>query len=112
VAIRRVRSPDELDDWTDELPDRFLLCRDLGHLWRPMRAGIEARSYWRIMRCTRCHTERHQTLTMRGEIVSGHYVYPDGYLAPAGIGHMSGDHRSHLRLQSLTRLIQREAQSA
>lgn len=99
---------EKLDAWTDELSDRYLLCRDIGHTWRPMRAGIEQRSYWRVMRCPRCGTERHQTLSMRGEVVNGHYSYPDGYLTPKGMGALTGEHRSHLRLESVLRLIAKE----
>lgn len=97
-----------LDAWTDSLDDRYLLCRDIGHTWRPFRAGLEESSYWRVMRCARCKTERSQTLSMSGEIVSGHYDYPDGYLTPKGFGPLYGHHRAHLRLESVLRLIGKE----
>ena len=94
-----------LDDWTDELDDRYLLCRDIGHTWRPFRAQIADSAYWRVMRCGRCKTEREQTLSMSGEILAGHYNYPEGYLTPAGTGRLYGHHRAHLRLESVLRLI-------
>ena len=61
-----------------------------------------------VMRCGRCATERHQTLSMRGEVLSGHYDYPDGYLTPKGMGALTGEYRSHLRLESVLRIIAKE----
>lgn len=102
----------DLDEWVRELADRFLLCRDLGHNWKPARAGIETQElrggravYWRVMRCTRCRTEREQWLSASGHVVSGGYAYSDGYLKPAHTGPVN---RDTLRLSSVLRLIERE----
>lgn len=100
--------PLSIEAWTDSLDDTFLLCRDVGHTWRPFRAAIEDSYYWRVMRCGRCKTERVQYLTMSGHIASGHYVYPEGYLAPKGSGPMYGDARDHLRLESVLRTISKD----
>lgn len=95
-------------DWTDALPDTMLLCRDIGHTWRPARAWIEDGEYGRVMRCARCRTERHQALTMAGHVTSNRYDYADGYLAPKGTGSFTPDDRDHLRLESVLRLISKE----
>jgi hypothetical protein len=107
----RARSEQALDSitaWTDELPDTLILCRDLGHTWRPARAWLEDGGYGRVMRCARCRTERHQYLTMGGHVMSNRYDYADGYLAPKGTGSFTPDDRDHLRLESIMRLITKE----
>lgn len=105
TPVRSEQALDNIAAWTDDLPDTLILCRDLGHLWRPARAWIEDHSYGRVMRCARCKTERHQALTMSGHVVSNRYDYADGYLAPKGIGSFTPDDRDHLRLESVLRLI-------
>lgn len=95
-----------LDTWTQELPDEFLLCRDIGHTWRPSSARItDHGTFERTMRCGRCKTERHQELSPSGAILSGGYHYEDGYLAPKDTGRMSSGSRDHLRLESIQRLL-------
>lgn len=99
--------PQEISRWSRGLPDDFLLCRDLGHLWRPYTARFnpEENCYDRTMRCGRCHTERRQTLSLRGEVLSGHYDYAEGYTAPKGQGRLTGNARGALRIESVVRLI-------
>lgn len=114
-AVRRLRVVDDrreatsadLAAWTEELRDSYLLCRDLGHLWKPHRAWLISGTrslYARVMRCPRCKTERHQELSPSGHVTTGHYVYPEGYLAPRGAG--VAVNRDHLRLVSVRRLIE------
>lgn len=93
--------------WARELTDAALLCRDVGHYWKPFTAGWEpeSRSYYRVLRCGRCRGERHQLLDSRGHPIRGHYRYPDGYLAPPGSGRLVGDERDTLRLESVVRLM-------
>jgi hypothetical protein len=89
-----------------ELPDAYLMCRELMHSWKPRSAGWLAgeRVFERVIRCSRCKTEKHQTLSSSGEVLSSHYVYPDGYLAK-NLGRIVGDGRDALRLEALTRLV-------
>lgn len=98
------------DDWTEQLPDKYLLCRDLGHSWRPLNAAWDTslNHYLRTMRCPRCGTERIQYLSGAGHVLSGHYLYADGYQAPKGSGRLTGEHRDHLRLESVLRLVNKE----
>jgi len=96
--------------WSELLPDAFILCRDMGHTWRPYRATFskEMNAYDRVLRCGRCKTERAQTLGMDGVILSGNYAYQDGYLSPSGSGRINGAGRGALRLESTLRLISKD----
>lgn len=96
----------EVGAFAADLPENFLLCREMGHNWRPWAAqwSPQEQCYERILRCTRCKTERHQTLTNRGGVVTSHYQYPEGY-QHKGFGRISGEGRDLLRLESITRAI-------
>jgi hypothetical protein len=99
----------EIDRWARDLPDEFLLCRDIGHTWRPSAARITSEStYERTMRCGRCKAERRQELSATGAILSGHYYYETGYLAPPNAGRMTSGRRDGLRLESVQRLLGRD----
>jgi hypothetical protein len=111
---RRVRrkavdeaEPNEVEQWAHTLKQSFLLCRELGHNWRPHTARYvpEQRAYERSLRCTRCYCERRQVLNGNGGIVSSSYVHPEGYLHK-GLGRIVGEGRDTLRLESLTRFIE------
>jgi hypothetical protein len=92
--------------WSAHLPDRYLLCRDLGHNWRPWRARLtDERGFEQVLRCARCRAERSRTVGASGATLGNHYHYPDGYTAPAGTGRLTGDSRNALRLESVLRLI-------
>lgn len=97
------------DEWAQTLPDRFILCRDMGHIWRPFTARLgPGNTYERTLRCSRCKTERQQTLSSGGVVLSGHYTYEPGYRAPSSVGFLSRDARSTLRLESTLRLLSKE----
>lgn len=102
--------PQAVAHWSQGLPDAFLLCRDMGHTWRPYTAKFskEMNSYDRVLRCGRCKTDRAQTIGMDGTILTGHYAYEDGYLSPHGSGRINGAGRGALRLESTLRLISRD----
>lgn len=92
--------------WAAGLPDDFLLCRDLGHTWRPYTARITgSNTYERTMRCGRCKTLRHQSLSISGAILGGGYKYEEGYLAPKDTGRLTSGDRDHLRLESVLRVL-------
>jgi hypothetical protein len=97
--------------WSASLPEEFLLCRDLGHTWRPASARWvpDLNAYERSMRCGRCRAERTQTLSPGGLILSGSYHYETGYTAPAGTGALGQDGRGALRLESIARLIGKDS---
>ena len=102
--------PDAVAAWSEDLPDSYLMCRDIGHTWRPYTARVNPQGgYDRALRCSRCKTTRTQTLNSRGMPVSSHYTYPDGYQSPAGTGRIDGEGRGALRLASTLRLIAKDA---
>lgn len=110
MAARRPRrrSPafaptEEVESFAAGLPKRFLLCRTLQHNWSPWTARLaDGGGFEQVLRCTRCHSERHQLLTPRGHVVSETRTYPDGYLHK-GLGRIAGEGRDAIRLESITR---------
>jgi hypothetical protein len=97
-----------VQEWAEGLSDNFLLCRDIGHSWRPFRAAIGVDGYERVMRCQRCRTERSQWLSLAGHVQASSYNYPEGYQAPKGTGYLASEQRDGLRLESVLRLIAKE----
>lgn len=97
---------EEIAAFAAELPEKFLLCRELGHLWRPYDAhwDTEHNCYVRVLRCTRCYTRRHQNLSSLGGVLASHYEYVDGYQSK-GLGRIEKEGRDRLRLESITRTI-------
>lgn len=91
---------DDVRLWAGELPPSFVMCRDLGHTWKPytVRFDRELNSYERVLRCPRCQTERSQSMSMSGLILSNHYTYPDGYQVPAGSGRIDQQGRGIIRI--------------
>jgi hypothetical protein len=81
----------------------FILCRDTGHEWTRFNARrIDADQVWeQTLRCKQCGTERHRTLSLRGAILESRYVYPTGYVMPAGIGRLSSSDRDSIRLRGV-----------
>lgn len=96
--------PFEVAEFASGLTISYLLCRELGHNWRPWTARAIKGGFERALRCTRCHTERWETLSSTGAKIKGHYVYPEDYLHE-GLGRIVGDGRDALRLESLSRAI-------
>lgn len=115
LTLATVPRPAELDSDLDEiaafaqtLKESFLYCREMGHNWRPLSAGrFKDGGYERILRCSRCRTERHQEITARGVVFSNKYVHPEGYLHK-GMGRIVGDGRGLLRLESIRRIVAKD----
>jgi len=107
VRAKRQSTAGPVADWASELPARFLACRDMGHAWQPFTAAWipNQRQYQRVLRCSRCRTERIQYLSTTGQIESGSYVYPDGYAMPHGAGGYDQAARNLCHLANITRLI-------
>lgn len=105
--VVRMAGARDVESWKQGLSEEFLSCRDYGHLWRPLSARYnpDENGYERVMRCGRCLTERTQALTASGGIVQGHYDYPEGYVAPSGLGRLGTEARDSLRLESVLRLL-------
>lgn len=98
---------DEVESFAKGMRISHLQCRELGHNWRPWvaRYDTEHNAYERALRCTRCRTERWETIGLSGAKLGSRYVYPEGYTAPDGMGRIVGEGRDALRLESLTRSI-------
>ena len=94
----------EVERFAQTLSDKFLACRELGHNWMPRTAALKDNYYDRVLRCSRCRTERHQTVSRSGEVLSSNYNYREGYQAK-GLGRVVGDGRSALRLESIIRTL-------
>lgn len=96
----------DLDRWADGLPDDYLMCRDLGHVWRSYTARLTSEStYERTMQCERCGTLRHQECSASGAVLGNGYSYEAGYLAPKNTGRLTSGDRDALRLSSLIRTM-------
>lgn len=109
MAQRRRRDSaerQEISAFAHELDDNYLMCRNLGHSWRPLRAKYQQkeRAYFVAYLCQRCTAERHQWLDTRGLIVSGSYSYPEGYEHKRQ-GRITADGRGALRLEQLNRVL-------
>jgi len=96
----------EVESFAGGLMISHLHCREMGHNWRAWvaRWDEEHRCYERALRCTRCRTERWQSISTSGAMVASSYKYPEGYTAQ-GIGRIVGEGRDALRLESLTRAL-------
>ena len=95
----------EVERFAQGLNDKFLACRELGHNWMPRTAVLTKEGYYdRVLRCSRCRTERHQTISRNGEVLSNHYAYREGYQAQ-GLGRVVGEGRYALRLESIFRTM-------
>ena len=85
----------------DDIPDEFLLCRDLGHAWAPHDVKISRKfgEIHRILQCRSCPTQRTQILDMDGYAKRSRYEYPEGYVL-RGVGRLSVADRAHVRVIS------------
>lgn len=95
----------EVEAFADDLPEKFLHCREMGHNWRPFDAGRHRDGgFERTLRCVRCRTKRVQHLSADGMLIgSPKLIYPDGYLRQ-GLGRIDGAGRGILRLASMRRI--------
>lgn len=95
-----------VESFAHSLPDRYVRCRELGHVWRPRTARwISAeRVYERVLHCTSCRTEKLQLVNSQGHIISSHYRYADRYLAQHVKG-LGGGARDVYRLEAINRWL-------
>lgn len=105
----RTADVDDVAEFAEQLPERFLWCREMGHNWRPFSASrYRDGGFLRILRCSRCKTERHQEISNRGAVTASKYVHPAGYLHK-GMGRIVGEGRGILRLESIKRVVNKES---
>lgn len=97
--------PEDVQEFAEGLPEKFLYCREMGHNWRPYTAGrFKDGGFERVLRCSRCRTRRVQEISNKGVIVKNQYVHPEGYLSK-GMGRIVGEGRGVLRLESIKRIV-------
>lgn len=102
------RNPDlNVDQVIQDMPDRYIQCRDFNHSWRAHDAQYDegSRSYDVTLKCTRCKAERVRIMDSQGGLASSRYEYPDGYLIK-GMGRLTGRERDALRLSSVLRILE------
>lgn len=97
--------PGEVAEFAENLPEKFLHCREMNHNWRPYDVGRHKDGGWeRTLRCVRCKTRKTQHLDQFGMIVgSAKYIHPEGYLHK-GMGRIVGEGRGILRIESIKRI--------
>lgn len=91
--------------------DEFIKCRSWGHEWDTF-MPLRRRAAWGVLlslRCSRCATERHDTIDRNGEISAREYKYPDGYKL-AGTHQGNRATAGELRLEVISRLNGRSGQ--
>lgn len=95
-----------VDTFAQQLPDKYVRCRELGHVWRPSTARwVPSETlYERVLRCTSCRTEKVQLVNRHGHIISSVYRYAANYLAQHVTG-LAGGARDVYRLEAITRWI-------
>lgn len=67
----------------DTSQDSFVRCRTYNHAWEEFYPDLmDPPAFgWRLsLRCIRCSTERHDTISYAtGQLMNRRYIYPDGY---------------------------------
>jgi hypothetical protein len=82
-------------------------CRIYGHAWEefyPDNLGTPLYGWRLSLRCTRCTTERHDTIDHIGQISQRRYIYADGYQTEPGEEKPS---REEMRLTMFNRIRSR-----
>lgn len=105
--------PRDVQEFAEGLRQQFLLCRTYGHSFAPFTVqvantvGRRSVYYEQVLRC-KCRTKRRLLLSRTGAVISSSYDYTEapGYLMH-GLGRVVGEGRDVLRLESVTRLIER-----
>lgn len=65
------------------LDDEYVKCRSWGHEWDDF-MPLRRRAGWGTLlslRCSRCGTERHDTIDAQGDLSAREYKYPENYKA-------------------------------
>jgi hypothetical protein len=102
----QAEEPVSVESWAANLPQRYLRCRELGHVWRPHTVSREpgGAGFFRRLRCAECRTEREQLLDSGGHVIRNGYHYSDGYLADTHV-ERGGYSRDIFRLEAVVRYL-------
>ena len=77
MAQTRKRAPKGVD-----AEQAMIRCRTYGHAWDefyPDDLGPPEFGWRLSLRCTRCTSQRHDTIDHIGQVGQRRYIYPDGY---------------------------------
>ncbi len=104
--------PQEVKHFAAGLDLDWLFCRTYQHNWKPWSANWSDHEgcYQVKIRCNRCHTKRVQKISDKGQVLTSHYEYPEGYLHD--MGRIAGEARDMLRLESVTRVLTKQEEQA
>jgi hypothetical protein len=66
----------------EDITPAVIRCRTYGHAWdefSPIDLGPPEFGWRLSLRCTRCLTERHDTIDLNGGVAVRRYIHPEGY---------------------------------
>lgn len=90
-----------------KIPNEYVECRDLGHAWRDHRVESLKGGFVQTLICQRCPVQKERVLNRHGDQVQHpKYIYPEGYVVK-GLGFLSHDERSEVRLRAVQQKIAR-----
>lgn len=98
-------SKKELREWQEALPETQTMCRDLKHNWFYQSVERSPDGFIRQLGCVTCGAFKLQNLDRYGYILKSSYVYPEGYVRPAGAGRVTQEENASMRLLSLKKKI-------
>jgi hypothetical protein len=95
----------------DDVPDEYLMCRDLRHHWLPhdVKVSRKAGEIHRVLWCANCPTQWVQVFTLDGYRVRSRHIYPEQQDSEAtpyvlkGMGRLTVDDLAAIRVQSIAR---------
>lgn len=91
-----------LSQWQASLTDQQLVCRDLHHAWEyGTVTRVKGAGFTRTLHCRSCGTLKVQVLDRHGYLLKSKYEYAEGYVRPAGAGHISKEENAEFRLANL-----------
>lgn len=96
-----------------EIPDTYLICRDLGHSWNFLNDSVlwgadkRPQIVTRTLKCMRCPTQRKDSYhipSLAKVVNSTRYTYPDQYLIGDDVTKGVRFDRAHARAEHYNRM--------
>lgn len=101
---------DAVQAYSDDMPARWVTCRELGHVWNAHTASVNRDGgFDRALKCSNCDSLKNQVLDSRGCLISTSYTYTEGYQLPKGTGRITSDGKGIFRLAALHKQIGQQA---
>lgn len=87
----------------DHEKSQFIRCNTIGHAWFDVPADWSAEFGIPVtLRCERCGTERRESFNRYGDLLTRHYVHPDGYKYAKGSRPTRAEFRIMMVMQQIT----------